>query len=204
MRPLTTDRVRTIVAANLAGAIVVACAGALAAQIGPGSAEPDLQPWLARHAELGTTPDGALKLWFEGLFLYSDPASRDLGRRVLQHLTLPFKDDPTWDERPSNLLFAGRLRDPAFSHIFRSYAKGATPANGYAMDPVAFELEIRSSRSDAHGRGWRVLLASSGADSPRPVYLKQSSQSGLWFVDGFANVYVGVRPPQSPGAETYR
>ena len=72
------------------------------------------------------------------------------------------------------------------------------------MDPADFALRIHASRADAHGRGWQVQLASSGADSPRPVYLRQGSQSGLWLVDGFANVYLGIRPPQDPAAETFR
>ncbi len=202
MNRTAARRRRPAVPPLVATLVLLGCAMAAAQDAAPAAA--DLAPWLARHAELGRTPDGALQLWFEGAFLYADPATRDLGRRVLEHLTLPFKGDPTWDERPSNQLFASRLRDPAHHHIFRSYARGATPANGYAVDPAAFELRVRSSRADGHGRGWRVLLESSGADSPRPVYLRQGSDSGLWFVDGFANVYVGVRPPLTPGSESYR
>jgi hypothetical protein len=179
---------------------VVFVAGAIAGQ----PSEPDrtagvaeFGDWKKRHLEAGKTPEGALELWFEALFLYLEPESREVGRAGLQHLTISLRDDDGWERRPSSSRFVSRMRDPSHHHIFRSYAEGATPENGYAMDPESFQLRIEESSRDAHGRGWKVLLRSSGADNPRPVYLRRSTTSGLWFVDGFANVYVGIRPPAS-------
>jgi hypothetical protein len=163
-----------------------------------------LADWKQRHQQLGASPEGAIKLWFDAVFLACDPETRDLGREVLQYLTVPFKDDPQWYRRPSASTFASRLEDPRHHHIFRSYVKGATPENGYTIDRTGYSLHIAGSERDQYGRGWKLLLASSGADSPRPVYLRQSTKSGLWFVDSFANVYVGVRAPQSPDEERFQ
>lgn len=157
----------------------------------------------ARHEQSGADPAAALKCWFEGLFLYLDEATRDEGREALQHLTIPFKKDDQWDRRPSNMTFTSRLKDARHHHIFRSYAKGTAPDNGYKMDPASFELAVEKSHEDAHGRGWTVALRSSGADSARPVYMKKSTKTGLYFVDKHANVYVGVRPPVDPEEEDF-
>ncbi len=181
----------------LATSVVIAASGVSV------TAEESPNPLIRAHAEAGATPEGALELWFEAVFLYLDPATRDLGREALAYLTLPFKDDPEWEQRPSNATFVGRLRDPAHAHIFRSYARGTSPAGGYAMDPRAWELAVASAGDDPHGRGHRVSLHSSGADTPRPVYLKRSTTTGRWYVSEFANVYVGVRPPLAAGAETF-
>lgn len=166
-------------------------------------ADQPANPLIAAHAESGTTPAGALKAWFDGVFLYLDEGTRDQGRVALAFLTIPFKDDPGWERRPSNATFVSRLKDPAHAHIFRSYAEGTSPGNGYAMDPADYRLAIVEEGDDAHGRGYRILLRSSGADNPRPVYLRRSTTTGLWYVSEFGNVYVGIRAPKDPGRETF-
>jgi hypothetical protein len=162
-----------------------------------------LDAWKQRHQEEGKTPDGAIKLWFDALFMALDPATRELGRDLLQYLTVPLRDDDQWYRRPSNQTFVSRLDDPRYHHIFRSYAEGTTPENDYAVDPASYRLQIAGSERDQYGRGWKILLVSSGADSPRPVYLRQSTTSGLWFVNSYANVYVGIRPPRPAGTEVF-
>jgi hypothetical protein len=162
-----------------------------------------LEVWKQRHAEEGKTPEGAIKLWFDALYLSLDPATRQLGRDLLQHLTIPLKDDDQWRRRPSNQTFVARLDDPRYHHIFRSYAEGATPENSYALDPTSYSLRISGSERDQYGRGWKILLVSSGADNPRPVYLKQSTTSDLWYVNSYANVYVGVRAPKPADTEEF-
>jgi hypothetical protein len=47
-------------------------------------------------------------------------------------------------------------------------------------------------------------VRSGGADNARPVYLKQSEQSGLWYVNDWSNLYVDIRPPVDPAKEVYR
>jgi hypothetical protein len=186
---------RNAVLMLVAVALIIGSSGAVA--------EDPEQPIVGMHAERGDTPEGALHLWFEAVFLYMDEATRDQGREALTDLTIPFKDEPGWETLPSNRIFVERLQDPAHAHIFRSYAVGTSPANGYAMDPGDFELAVEDSSEDAHGRGHRVLLRSSGADSPRPVYMKRSTTTGLWYVSEFGNVYVGIRPPVDPAEERF-
>jgi hypothetical protein len=195
----------------VAGFIWMAETGHLCAQeASPDSEQADtaavgdlLEVWKQRHAEDGKTPEGAIKLWFDALYLSLDPATRQLGRDLLQYLTIPLKDDDQWHRRPSNQTFVARLDDPRYHHIFRSYAEGATPENGYSHDPTSYTLQIKGSERDQYGRGWKILLVSSGADNPRPVYLKQSTTSDLWYVSSYANVYVGIRSPKPADAEEF-
>lgn len=152
-----------------------------------------------RHAELGKTPEGALLHWIERAIEASSGASDDLV--ALGDLTIPLRGVDTWWKRQSNGTFVERLTGKP--HIFRSYAAGATPANQYAL-PSPLTLAIESSARDPDGRGWRVRLRSGGADNARPVYLKQSEQSGLWYVNDWSNLYVDIRPPVDPTRETFR
>lgn len=154
-----------------------------------------------RHETEGTTPEGALRLWFEAAFLFFDKATESEGRKALQYLTIPYKENDNWDRSGAASTFLTQIRREP--HILRSYLRGATPENGYRADTSRVELNIERSVEDKYNRGWNVTLRSSGADMPRPVYLRKSTKTGLWFVDNHANVYVGIRKPSSPDRETF-
>lgn len=158
----------------------------------------------ALHEEKGKTAEGALHVWFVALYQYT---SRNLdeyerGREGLSYLTIAFKDEKNkdWEGLNSYRTFVERCEK--YPHIFRSYAKGSSPQNGYRMDPSDFELTIdRIGTKDS--RGTQVYLRSSGADNPRPVYMKQSTQTGLWYVNQFDNVYLDVKKVVDPSKETF-
>lgn len=152
---------------------------------------------LARHPTEGRTPEGALRLWLEACLLWN--TDEDSAKAALQYLTVPLKEHPDWPGLNSNHTFVERLTHAP--HIFRSYARGTSPTGGYAL-PDDWELDVVEVK-DKDARGTPVVLRSSGADNPRPVYLRQSSQTGLWYVDNWANVYVDIRPPVDPGVETF-
>ncbi len=150
-------------------------AGMLAAvAIGPVRAElpKNLEELQKLHEEAGKTPEGLSKLWFDACFVYMNEETRDEGRKMVQYLTIPLKDDPAWDTNQSNQYFIRALREKQY--IMRSYAKGTTPENQYQMDPQKYELNVERVNLNPPGlkdRGIQVYLRSSGADMPRPVYL---------------------------------
>lgn len=156
------------------------------------------------HAETGKTPEGALKCWFIALYQYTSPnaSERKRGKEGLDYLTIPFKDAADWETRNSYSTFVDRCRNQP--HIFRSYAKGTSPQNGYKMDPNAFELDHTRTAPAGTDRGTQVFVRSSGADSPRPIYMKQSEKTGLWYVSTFDNVYVDIRKVVDPSKETFK
>jgi hypothetical protein len=163
----------------------------------------DFAAWKARHAAEGTTPEGALKVWLDATLLWGvgDEADRAVAAEVIQYLTIPLKESDNWPTLPTNRTFVGQMEGEQY--IFRSYAVGATPENEYAMDPANWQLNVKQVHEPGP-RGTRVDIVSGGADSPRPVYMKQSEQTGLWYLNVWANTYVGIRKPIPPGTETFR
>ena len=150
----------------------------------------------AQHVLLGGEPQGAVKCFLDACFVYMNPETRDVGRQMLGYLAMPLWGDAAWDTSAGHRLFVERLRGPEFAHIWRSYAVGATPQNGYQMDPDNWRLNFeRTNQLDGDARGLQVYLRSGGADMPRVVYVLQSDQSGLWHVNDWFQLFVGVRPP---------
>jgi hypothetical protein len=181
-----------------------------AGQVRLGSGEP-LYPEYATfealrdaHAKEATSPEAGLRLWFIAVFQYmsANEAEHKRGKQGMDYLTLQLKGQPNWETLPSQQTFVERLRTKPY--IFTSYAKGATPQNGYAIDYQRFELVVERSQQDSGGRGWMLAVRSGGADSARPVYMKQSEQTGLWYVSEFNNLYVDIRKPIDPNAETFK
>lgn len=134
-----------------------------------------------RMAEECKTPDKCMKLWFEALYVYMDKDPK-AGLEMLQLIS-------TNDLKFERTFFYQIKNQP---YIMKSYAKGSNPKNSYKMDPENFELNIE--KSFEWGKMWRIEMRSSGADLPRPVYLKKGSD-GLYKVKTFANLYVGIRKP---------
>jgi hypothetical protein len=151
-----------------------------------------------RYAEEGKTPEGALKLWFDGVFLYHDKSTRDLGIHILTQTTKEYEGSSDWETRSSSATFVTRMRNAGDMHIFRSYAKSATPDNAYQMDVKTYELNILDSDKDPYSESHTIKLTSSGADNPRLVYLELNPKTGLWRLTRFSNIYVGVRKPVAP------
>jgi len=164
----------------------------------------DLDELKERHEEMGKTPEGLCKLWFDACYVYMNEETRDAGREMVQYLTIPLKEDPNWDTNRSNEYFIRALKEKTY--IMRSYAKGTSPENQYQMDPQDYELAITRVNMNPPGleqRGIQVYLDSSGADIDRPVYLKKSKQSGLWYMSAHTNVYTDIRPPKDPDKEEF-
>ena len=150
----------------------------------------DYQEFKARYQKEGRTPEGAVKLYFEAVFCYINEATRAEGSKMVRYAL--HYDRPI--EQSRNLAtFAERLRDPERQHIFRSFAAGTSPENDYRMSPDNFNLVVTRKTQE---QGYlRLFLRSSGADSPRPVWVKEFD--GLWYTINNASTYVGVRPPKA-------
>ena len=150
----------------------------------------DYQEFKARYQQEGRTPEGAVKLYFEAVFCYINEATRAEGSKMVRYAL--HYDRPI--EQSRNLAtFAERLRDPERQHIFRSFAAGTSPENDYRMSPDNFNLVVGKKVQE---QGYlRVFLQNSGADSPRPVWVKEFD--GLWYMINNASTYVEVRPPKA-------
>ena len=150
----------------------------------------DYQEFKARYQKEGRTPEGAVKLYFEAVFCYINEATRAEGSKMVRYAL--HYDRPI--EQSRNLAtFAERLRDPERQHIFRSFAEGTSPENDYRMSPDNFNLVVTRKTQE---QGYlRLFLRSSGADSPRPVWVKEFD--GLWYTINNSSTYLEVRPPKA-------
>lgn len=150
----------------------------------------------AQHVLLGVTPEGAVEAFVGACFVYMQPGTRDAGREMLQFLALPLGGEAAWDRLPQQRSFLQSLAEVDRQHVWRSYVKGATPENGYRMDPSDWELDVERTRTDEDdARGVPVHVRSSGADDLRAAYAKLDRASGLWYVSDWDELLQDVRPP---------
>ncbi|MBQ9564014.1 MAG: hypothetical protein IJU98_00370 [Synergistaceae bacterium] len=146
-----------------------------------------------RYQTEAKTVEGAVKLYFEGVFAFINPDTREEAGKMLRYI---LHSEVPLERSNHYATFVERMKDPNFNYCFRSYAKGATPENDYKMNPDNFSLSFAGkAQHDAQGV-YRVPLSSSGSDSLRFVQVRKGDD-GLWFVFNNAATYVQVKEPKA-------
>ena len=87
-----------------------------------------------------------------------------------------------------------RLRGKAYLPL--AYFEGAAPENGY-QPRVPYTLNVLSDPrpQDMEPGYMRVFLKTAGADSPRPMKLRQKASTGEWFLWEYSSILSGIRIP---------
>lgn len=166
--------------------ITVVCGAALA------DLPKDMDEFTARIAEKATDPQGAVKLWFDAVYVYLT-VDKDLGKQMI----LEMDRYKNWNST-SFRTFRERLKEKPY--IFFSYAKGATPDNGYEMDPNKYALTFHGDLNwkpfvdRDKGAFVKLFVMSGGADMPRSITMQKNKRGEFKFYE-FSSIYVGVRPP---------
>ena len=155
----------------------------------PSGRPANFQAFKDRYQTVGTSPEGAVRMYFDALYSYIDPARKAEGAKMLRY---SLHEGKNWEKSPALATFAGRLKDPSFHYIFRSFAEGASPENSYAMNPDDYRLMFAGSRQESDYL--QISVWSSGADSPRPLHVRQF-EDGLWYVINNHGTYTEVRKP---------
>jgi hypothetical protein len=155
----------------------------------PAGRPADFQAFKERYRLVGRSPGGAVRMYFDALYSYIDPARKAEGAKMLRYV---LHEGPAWENAPSLGTFVSRLRNPAYHYIFRSFAEGTSPANDYAMNPDNYRLMFAGSRQEIDYVSVQIL--SSGADNPRLLQARQF-EDGLWYLTGFSGTYTEVRRP---------
>ena len=77
-----------------------------------------------------------------------------------------------------------------------AYFEGATPENGY-QPRVPYRLNVLADPrpQDMEPGYLRVFLKTAGADSPRPMKLRQKASTGEWFLWEYSSILSGIRIP---------
>ena len=103
-------------------------------------------------------------------------ADRNVGTEMLNFLRGP---------RPLNGFDISFLNDRlrgGKTYIPFSYFSGATPDNGYTPQPP-FRVTVQSNHVSAEEAGYmKLFIPCFGADSPRPVKLRQRGSDGKWLL----------------------
>lgn len=69
------------------------------------------------------------------------------------------------------------------SYVVKSYVKGATPENNYVLPNSFFQIEVSDNPYSYQNENYATLyLKSSGADSLRPITLRQKPSTKEWFL----------------------
>ena len=127
--------------------------------------------------------------------------NKDEGWEVLSELTLPLRDDPIWRKKDAHHYFLKKLNDPS-ANCFKSIIAGTAPENGYAFNYDELAVEVtREAGEDSNGHKYFIL--SSGADTPRPIHLKKSNKTDLWYINAYSSIYVDVQPSIDLDAERF-
>ena len=87
-----------------------------------------------------------------------------------------------------------RLRGKSYLPL--AYIEGATPGNNY-QPRVPYILNVLADPrpQDVEPGYLRVFLTTSGADSPRPMKLRQKVSTGEWFLWEYSSILSGIRIP---------
>ena len=92
-----------------------------------------------------------------------------------------------------------RLRGKSYLPL--AYFDGATPANNYVPStPLTLEVIADSRPQDIEEGYLRLFLKTVGADSPRPIKLRQKGDS--WYLWEYSSILSGIRIPSEADAWT--
>lgn len=82
-------------------------------------------------------------------------------------------------------------------YLMRSYFMDATPANDY-QPAVPYTVEVKTNAYTYQEEGYaRFLISCGGADSPRPMTVRQKASTGEWFLWDYKGLLSGIREPAS-------
>ena len=87
-----------------------------------------------------------------------------------------------------------RLRGKEYLPL--AYFEGAAPENGYTpAKPYTLNVLPDPRPQDVEPGYLRVYLKTAGADSPRPMKLRQKGSTGEWFLWEYSSIFSGIRVP---------
>ena len=87
------------------------------------------------------------------------------------------------------------------SYLPLAYFDGATPANNYVPStPLTLEVIADARAQDIEEGYLRLFLKTAGADSPRPIKLRQKGD--FWYLWEYSSILSGIRIPSEADAWT--
>ncbi len=83
-----------------------------------------------------------------------------------------------------------------YPYIANSYFSGANADNGYTFNtPTEIICSENSYSGDVNSGEFKIFVKSSGADSPRPMYMIKNNR-GIWKASEWSSIIMGIVPPK--------
>ena len=146
-------------------------------------------------AELQALPEASLDTPFKAaaltvLALCAYAADKDIGTEMLNWLRGP---------RPltgQDISFLNDRFCDGKTYLPFTYFAGSTPENNYPPTEP-YSITIESNQVSAQEEGYmKLFIPCGGADSPRPITLRQRGSDGKWFL-WEQSLLVGVKTPKA-------
>ena len=148
---------------------------------------PESLPEFKAHIAGGRQPEHICALFLCALALFD--RDKDAGIAAMDILRGPRPMTP-YDCQ----FLRDRLRGKAYLPL--AYFEGATPQNGY-QPRVPYRLNVLADPrpQDLEPGYLRLFLKTTGADSLRPMKLRQKGSTGEWFLWEYSSILSGIRIP---------
>lgn len=138
-------------------------------------------------ASSGREPERVCALFLCALFLFD--GNKDDGTAAMNLLRGPRPMTP-YDVQ----FLCDRLRGKPYLPL--AHFDGAAPENGYRPSELYTLNVLADPRPQDMEPGYlRVFLKTAGADSPRPMKLRQKGTTGEWFLWDYSGILSGIRIP---------
>ncbi len=138
---------------------------------------------------VGNKPEGVCALFLCAVELFDK--NKEEGTEAINMLRGPRPMAP-YDTQ----FLCDRLRGKAYLPL--AYFEGATPKNGYAPNkPYVLDVQADLRPQDVEEGYIRFFLKTAGADSPRPIKLRQKGSTGEWFLWEYSSILSGIQMPAS-------
>jgi hypothetical protein len=161
-----------------------------------------VEAFVALQAKVARTPQGGAAIMVAALWLAA--TDEETGHQALAVAVDRSRLQPGSDgfdgwrlgKRDLQLI---RSQVGGRAYLLQSYLAGATPENGYRLPEPPYGITCTSNpySGDPDSGQVKLFIASSGADSPRPVTLRRG-EDGLWRTAEWSSLLLGVRQPVDP------
>lgn len=146
--------------------------------------------------EIATTPEGGITVFMTALKVYQ--TNKELGGKFLV-LSVDKKSLREGNTYKGYSLFKQDIQLinnqlAKYPYVLNSYFEGTSPKNAYkAKLPYKMKFSSNTYCGDPKTGKYKLFVACSGADSPRPVHIKKNDK-GIWKVSNWNSLLVGVKP----------
>jgi hypothetical protein len=162
------------------------------------------EEFISLRDKIATTPEGGAVAFVVATIMYVNNPT--VGRQAIiiqsdKNLLSPSEKGYKGFDLSSSSDFLVKQLDQK-KYIPNSYVLGTSNAKAYDLGAAPYKFDLSTNQFSKGTDGtMKIFVACSGADTPRPVTLRQNDK-GVWKAAEYSSLFVGVRAPvvKSKGA----